>query len=53
MSYLIELRTPAGNPGYVIADGGNREEALANVQEQLDAAGEDERVFVLAVHTVH
>ncbi len=33
MSYLIELQTPAGVPGYVIADGENREEALAHVPE--------------------
>ena len=52
-SYLIELQTPTGVPGYVIADGDNREEALAQVQKQLDAAGEEERVVVLAVHTVH
>jgi len=53
MSYLIELQTPAGVPGYVIAVGDNRQEALANMHEQLNAAGEEERVVVLAVHTVH
>ena len=52
MSYLFELRTPAGVPGYVIADGENREEALARVQEQFSMNDEDE-VVVLAVHTVH
>ena len=52
MSYLIELQTPAGTAGYVIADGANREEALAHVQEQLGTGGDDE-VVVLAVHTVH
>lgn len=52
MSYLIELQTPAGMPGYVIADGENREEALAHVREQLDTA-DDHEVVVLAVHTVH
>ena len=53
MSYVIELQTPAGVPGYVIADGENREEALAHVQEQLDAVAENERIVVIAVHTVH
>ena len=53
MSYLIELQTPGGVAGYVLADADNCEEALANVQEQLDAAAGDERVVVLAVHTVH
>jgi hypothetical protein len=52
MSYLIEIQTPAGIPAYVIADGDNREQALAHVHEQLDMAEEDE-VVVLAVHTVH
>ena len=52
MSYLFELQTPAGNPGYMIADGANREEALAQVHQQLDMDDEDE-VVVLAVHTVH
>jgi hypothetical protein len=52
MSYLIELQTPAGVPGYVIAKGNNHEEVLANVHEQLGLADEDE-VVVLAVHTVH
>ena len=53
MSYLIELQTAAGAAGYVLADGDNQEAALAQVQEQLDAVGEDERIVVLAVHTVH
>jgi hypothetical protein len=52
MSYLIELQTPAGIPGYVIADGANREEALAHVHEQLGMDDEGE-IVVLAVHTVH
>jgi hypothetical protein len=52
MSYLIELQTPAGIPGYVIADGANREEALAHAHEQLGMDYEDE-IVVLAVHTVH
>ena len=52
MSYLIELQTSAGVPGYLVADGDNREEALAHVREELDIADEDE-VVVLAVHTVH
>ena len=52
MSYLIELQMRTGVPGYVIADGDNREEALAHVQEQLDVVDADE-VVVLAVHTVH
>ena len=52
MSYLIELQMRAGTPGYVIADGDNREEALAHVHQQLGTADEDE-VVVLAVHTVH
>jgi hypothetical protein len=52
MSYLIELQMRTGVPGYVIADGDNREEALAHVQEQLRTA-EDDEVVVLAVHTVH
>ena len=51
MSYLFELRMPAGIPGYVIADGDNREEALARVQEQFSKDDEGE-VVVLAVHTV-
>jgi hypothetical protein len=52
MFYLIELQMSAGNPGYVIADGENREEVLAHVQEQLGTA-DDEEIVVLAVHTVH
>ena len=52
MSYLIELQTPAGVPGYLITDGGSSEEALASLQEQLEMA-EAEEVMVLAVHTVH
>ena len=52
MSYLIELQTRAGLPGYLVADGDNREEALAQIREQLGMADEDE-VVVLAVHTVH
>ena len=52
MSYLIELQTPTGPAGYVIADGANREEALAHVHEQL-GVGEDDEVVVLAVHTLH
>jgi|RhiMethySRZTD1v2_1073278.scaffolds.fasta_scaffold1378102_2 hypothetical protein len=52
MSYLIELQTPAGVPGYLITDGGSCEEVLANVQEQLVMADAEE-VMVLAVHTVH
>ena len=52
MSYLIELQTPAGVPGYLITDGDNQEEALANVHAQLGLAEADE-VMVLAVHTVH
>ena len=52
MSYLFELQMRAGRPGYVIADGDNREEALARLQEQLRADDADE-VVVLAVHTVH
>ena len=52
MSYLIELQTAAGNPGYLVANGDNREEALAQVREHFEMADEDE-VFVLAVHTVH
>lgn len=52
MSYLIELQTRAGLPGYVIADGANPEEALAHIHEQLGVA-EEEQVVVLAVHTVH
>lgn len=52
MSYLFELQMGAGIPGYVIADGDNREEALARLQERLHAEDEEE-VVVLAVHTVH
>ena len=52
MSYLIELQTPAGTAGYVVAHGASQEEALAQVHEQLDRAVEEE-VVVLAVHTVH
>src|SRR5215813_8820959 len=51
MSYLIELQTQGGRPGYVVADGDNREEALAHVHEQLGVDDEEEFV-VLAVHTV-
>ena len=50
MSYLIELQTPAGIPGYVIADGANREEALAHAHEQLGM--DEDEIVVLAVHTV-
>ena len=53
MSYLIELQTAAGIPSYVIADGGSREEALAQVEGQLAAADAEEKIVVLAVHTVH
>ena len=52
MSYLIELQTHAGRPTYVIADGKNREEALAHVEQQL-AVDDENEVVVLAVHTVH
>ena len=52
MSYLFELRMRTGIPGYVIADGADREEALAQVHQQLGVDDEDE-VVVLAVHTVH
>lgn len=52
MSYLFELQMGAGVPGYMIADGDNREEALARLREQFRAEDEDE-VVVLAVHTVH
>ena len=52
MCYLIELQMRAGKPSYVIADGDNLEQALANVQEQLDMGDEGE-VVVIAVHTVH
>jgi hypothetical protein len=52
MSYLIELQMPAGSPGYIIADGDNREDALAHVHEQLGMDDEDE-IVVLGVHTVH
>jgi len=52
MSYLIELQTQGGRPGYVVTDGDNREEALAHVHEQLGVDDEEE-IVVLAVHTVH
>ena len=52
MSYLIELQTHAGRPTYVIAQGENREEALAHVEQQLGTDDENQ-VVVLAVHTVH
>ena len=52
MSYLIELQTPEGVPGYLITDGNNQEEALAYVHAQLDMADAD-GVVVLSVHTVH
>ena len=52
MSYLFELQSKAGTPGYVIADGDNQEEALARVHEQFSTDDEDD-VVVLAVHTVH
>jgi hypothetical protein len=52
MCYLFELQMGAGIPGYVIADGESREEALARLQERLSAEVEEE-VVVLAVHTVH
>jgi hypothetical protein len=57
MSYLIELQTPASVPSYMLADGVDREEVHARIQAQLAhlGAGEDEeeRLRVLAVHTVH
>ena len=52
MSYIFELQTPAGVPGYLMADGANREEALAQLHERLGMDDEEELV-VLAVHTVH
>jgi hypothetical protein len=52
MSYLIELQSPTGIPGYLMSDGANREEALAHAHQQLNIAGEDE-IVVVAVHTVH
>jgi hypothetical protein len=52
MSYLIELETPTGNPGYVIVDGNNAEEALTLVKEQLDSSADGD-VVVFGVHTVH
>jgi hypothetical protein len=52
MSYLFELRTQAGSPAYMVANGDNREEALAQVHEQL-GLDEGDEVVVLAVHTMH
>ena len=52
MSYIIELQMRTGLPGYVVADGDNREEALAHIHEQLGLDDEDE-IVVLGVHTVH
>ena len=52
MSYLFELTTPGGIPGYVITDGDNREEALAQLHELIDKDDQDE-IVVLAVHTLH
>ena len=52
MCYLIELQTPTGNPGYVIVDSSNAEEALTLVKEQLDSSADGD-VVVFSVHTVH
>ena len=52
MSFVIELQTPTGVPGYVIAVGDSEGEALARVHEQLGVDDENE-VVVLGVHTVH
>ena len=52
MSYLIEVETPAGQSGYLLAQGISQEQALERVREQLSVA-EAEEVVVLAVHTVH
>lgn len=52
MSYLIELQSPTGVPGYMFSDGANREEALAHAHQQLGMHDEDE-IVVVAVHTVH
>ena len=52
MSYLFELRTQAGAAAYMVASGNNREEALAQIHEQLGMDDEDE-IVVVAVHTVH
>ena len=52
MSYLIELQSPTGVPGYLIADGANQEEALARAHQQL-GMGDENEIVVVAVHTVH
>ena len=53
MSYLIELRTTNGNPTYVISHATNREEALAQLQQQVDDDETEAEIVVVAVHTVH
>ena len=53
MSYLIELQTHAGRPTYVVANGENREEALAHLEQQLAVDDDEHEVVVVAVHTVH
>ena len=53
MSYLIELQTRAGMASYMIANGENPSEALAQVHERLGMDDEEEEVVVVAVHTVH
>ena len=52
MSYLFELRMLAGTSAYVVTDADSREEALAQVRDELATDDEDE-VVVVAVHTVH
>ena len=52
MSYLFELRSTAGIPGYVVANGDSQAEALAHLHQQLGVEDAEELV-VLAVHSVH
>ena len=52
MSYLFEVLTAADLPAYVTADADTRDEALADIREQLSLDDDDE-VSIVAVHMVH
>ena len=52
MRYVFELQTSTSGPVYALAHGDTRDEALADVREELELDGDNE-VIVLAVHTVH
>ena len=53
MSYLIELRTPAGPLAYVVAKADTQDEARALIDAQLGRDDANDDVVIVAVHTIH